>query len=204
MLSSSAVRALLALALSVVAWAAPAMPLDPAERPLLLMQEHWPQARWADAPSFIVTALPGLNEAASLDPPWMPSSSLLRDPAEQAGNFMATLTRQLATSAEQPSLLGIDLSMTLGSVDSSARTSGAYAAQTGVMHAAATAVAVQGTAFAAVAPAWQRGAAYQATPPQQASMGLEAEPLRRVQLLPWIGFALGLLALGWIGWRAAG
>jgi hypothetical protein len=219
MLATSAVRALVSLALSILACGAAAMPVNPVERAELLATEQWPQARWADAPSFVATALPGLSESSSLDPP--PLLQPWHDPTEKAAFFMALLTRHLVPETQRPEhALGLDVALTLGFSDESgmrsdaglsqlsSSSSGLYGARSGTTTVAtASAVAIETVAFSAAAPAWQRGAAYPSFSQGQSQspgMGLDSIPLHRIQLLPWIGFALGVVAIGWIGWRAAG
>lgn len=215
---SLAVRVLATLALAVLHCGAGAVPVNdaPADRPTFLVQEHWPAAQWVEPTPFVITGLSGLDHQPSLEEPM----SAQFDPAERAARLLALWIRLAAAAdgANQSGLLELELPVALADETSSRRPLAAPASsvRSADLRAVVPTAAVGSTVWdvgsvsLAVAPLPARASfdSYVSAAnagAQSNAVSMEAPPpLRSIQLMPWIGLALALLAIGWIGWRTAG
>jgi hypothetical protein len=206
-----------AFALAVVAWvcgSASAVPVNalPAAEQALLLQDNWPAARWVEPTTFVIAGLSGLDEQPLLEDP----SPVQLEPADRAARLLALWIRLAAAAdrAEQGSLLEADVPPSLAE-DTSYRPGRPHAQPTMSGNVRAIVPAAGGAmtwdidrASLAVAALPGRASfnAYVSAHPGAQSHETSMDglpPVRRFQPLPWIGLAVALLAIGWIGWRTA-
>jgi len=216
------VRVLAALAAAMLHCAnVGAVPVSalPANEQTFLVQHHWPAAQWVEPTPFVISGLGGLDEQPSLEEP-MPAQA---DPSDRAARLLALWIRLAAAAdranrADQSGLLEVEMPALLADDTASRRQLAAPApsVRNADMRGVAPAATVGTTAWdvgsvsLAVAPLPARASfdsSVSAGNPgaHQNAMSMDQPlPLRSIQVMPWIGLALALLAIGWIGWRTAG
>jgi hypothetical protein len=211
----AAVRAFIALAFSALSCGgAIAVPMDTlsANDPNFLAQDHWPSAQWVEPSTFVIAGMGGLDEQTSLEDSF-PATQL--EPSARAARLLALWIRRAAAAdrAREDSLLAVGVAAPSLAEDASRPlvqlATTRYSHLRTIFPGAAGPTAWDiGSVSLAVAPLPGRASfdAYVAAPhaaTQSNPLLVDAPPVRTFQVMPWLGLALALLGIGWIGWRTA-
>jgi len=220
-----AMRALFGVAVACGLGAPAAMQVSAfdSSEPQFFTQEHWPTVRWVEPPAFVIAGLPS-DADTSIDK----VVPLHVDAGDRSGLLLMLLQR-LAWEAEairEPSMFDLEIDITgwltrqrvpvqrdepAGGLDAVGAAPDAAPATTG----ATTLVTVPTFRKASGSKTTRQRlstrrvkagtpAAFAAElPPQLSAAWDDLLPVRSLPLLPLIGFALAMLAVGWISWRAA-